>query len=355
MTKKICILAGSSLRYLPYLGLYTGLLDKAGVEYEVIYWDRHDEDGNRSGFFRYAKAAKGQGVVLLPQYWGFRRYILEQLKGKDFNLFIVLGMQIGVFLADFLRGKDYVVDIRDHSHENNPLYRSIARRVLAGARLICISSPGFKQWLPASDRVAVSHNVSMIASDSPIHEGRLPGHRLISYVGEVRYPVPNREFMEFVARNPHWKLAYHGAGPELQEFIRFSESLRAENIEFSGRFDPSQKERFYRESDFVLCLYGNDHVNVRTLLPNRLYEACAYARPLIVSSGTHLADLVAEYGLGVVLDAGDTVRLSERLEAFFGADRYAAFVEGCRHFLSKVAHENEEFRARILGILQSNN
>lgn len=354
MIRTVCILAGSSLRYLPYLSLYTRILEEAGVEYEVIYWDRHDEDEDRPGFHRYARKAKGRGAALLPQYYGFRRHILARLKQRDFALFVVLGMQIGVFLADFLKHKAYVVDIRDRSHEDNPVYRFIANRVLAGAKLTCVSSRAFRQWLPETSRVVVSHNMAMTAS--PLRDVRkLPGHRLISYIGEVKFFHPNREFMEFISRTPRWKLAYHGAGPDLRKFVEFAESLGAENIEFSGRFDPSQKERFYLETDFVLCLYGNDHVNVRTALPNRLYEACVHARPLIVSAGTYLADVVAEYGIGIVLGAGETTGLNERLEAFFDADRYAAFAEGCKHFLNKVAHENEEFRMRIFDIVQSGN
>ncbi|MEF2154763.1 hypothetical protein V3390_00695 [Luteimonas sp. FXH3W] len=354
MTRSVCILAGSSLRYLPYLSLYARILEEAGVEYEVIYWDRHEEDEDRPGFHRYARRAKGRGSALLPQYYGFRRHILARLKQRDFDLFVVLGMQIGVFLADFLKDKAYLVDIRDRSHEDNPVYRFIANRVLAGAKLTCVSSRAFKQWLPEASPVVVSHNMAMTASP-PRAPLKLPGHCLISYIGEVKFFQPNREFMEFISRTPRWKLAYHGAGPDLRKFVGFAESVAAENIEFSGRFDPSQKEQFYLETDFVLCLYGSDHINVRTALPNRLYEACIHARPLIVSADTYLADVVAEYGLGIVLGAGETVGLDRKLEAFFDADRYAAFVEGCRSFLNKVMQENEEFRTHVIDFVQSGN
>lgn len=345
---RVCILGASSLRYMPYLKIYTSMLDHLGVAYEVAYWDRHGEDADRSGTHRYDEMARSSGIALIPQYLGFRRFV-RGLPGIDrFDLFIVLGMQIGVFLADFLVGKRYVLDVRDFSHESNLVYRLIAVRVISGASMVAISSPGFLAWLPGASTPVVSHNLPADRHAS-IVASRLPSSRVISFIGGVRYLKPNKAIIRHMLRMCDWSLVFHGSGPDVEALSSFASENRVPNVSFTGPFRPEEKDHFYHVTDFVLCLYGRGSINERTLLPNRLYEACIYRRPIIVSAGTYLADVVARYGLGVVVNE-DLSALQERLEAYFSQDVFSGFVAGCDRFLDDVRHEDQGFRNQFYRI-----
>lgn len=348
MSMRVCILGASSLRYVPYLQIYTSMLDELGIAYEIAYWDRHGEDGERPGFHRYGEIARSSGIGLIPQYFGFRQFV-RRLPGIDrFDLFIVLGMQIGVFLADFLAGRRYILDVRDFSHEHNPIYGLVSSRVVSGAEMVAISSPGFLAWLPGKSRPVVSHNLPAIA-DAAVAATGLPGSRVISFIGGVRYLKPNMDIIQHMLQMCDWSLVFHGSGPDAGALKSFAGENGVANVSFTGPFRPEEKNGFYRATDFVLSLYGAETINERTLLPNRLYEACINRRPIIVSAGTYLADVVIRYGLGVVVDE-DMSGLRERLEAYFSQDVFSRFIAGCDRFLRDVRSENERFKDRFYRI-----
>lgn len=76
-----------------------------------------------------------------------------------------------------------------------------------------------------------------------------------------------------------------------------------EKCEWIGRFDlRKQAAELYGKCDAVFLVYDADRVNVRHLLPNKLYEAILCELPIIVARGTYLAEIVEEMGIGVAVD-----------------------------------------------------
>lgn len=351
MSPRVCILGASSLRYMPYLRLYTDLLSDLGVSYEVVYWDRFAEDAERSGFHRYTLVARGAGAALLPSYFGFRRYILRLPKIDGFDWYIVLGMQIGVFLADFLKSKRYILDVRDFTHEANVVYRWLAAKVVSNAQLVAISSAGFRGWLPDTADPVVSHNLPSDSAGDALSPECLAGSKVISYIGSVRYLAPNKEVIRCVAAMTDWELVYHGSGPDVEELSGFVERGQYRNVRFAGPFEPAQKPALYRATDFVLCVYGAEHVSVKTLLPNRLYETCVFGRPIIVSAGSYLAEVVRHYGLGVILDNENMADLQGALEAYFAPEVFRGFLEGCHQFMKHARAEDQNFQAKVASLV----
>jgi len=156
-----------------------------------------------------------------------------------------------------------------------------------------------------------------------------------------------------MANTPEYSLTYHGSGADVQGLIDFVRERSIPNVFFTGIYTPDRLPNLYLNTDFVLCYYGADDVNVRTLLPNRLYEACFFYKPLIVSEGTLLADIVRKYSLGVVLHDAALVDLREKLDCFYESQAYSDFVVGCDLFLSHAKVDDENFRARIFDLLKS--
>jgi hypothetical protein len=52
------------------------------------------------------------------------------------------------------------------------------------------------------------------------------------------------------------------------------------------------------------CCVSASAVSYRLATPNKLFQALAMGIPIIASPDTYLADLIREYGIGVVLDEG---------------------------------------------------
>jgi glycosyltransferase involved in cell wall biosynthesis len=76
------------------------------------------------------------------------------------------------------------------------------------------------------------------------------------------------------------------------------------NCHFHGAFfHPNDLPEIYAKTDLVLSTYDVENENVRFAEPNKIYESIYFRTPIIVSSGTYLAEKVNEIGIGYDIDA----------------------------------------------------
>lgn len=348
--KRICIIAPSSLRYMPYLDLYLDILDGASVEYEVVYWDRFLLDEDRERTVVYRREGTASGLSLLTAYFGYRRFLKSYFGQHKFDMYIVLGVQVAVFMADFLRDKKYILDIRDYSHESFFPFRIIARFLIARAQVVCISSAGFLKWLPKQREYILSPNLN--ASELSIEAACFDSStRIISYIGAIGYFDANAAFIRAIKAMPSWSLRYIGRGTQESALCSYASQQAAFNVFFRGLYQPREKACFYKETNFVLSCYGSESVVVQSALPNRLYESCIFRRPIIVNSGTYLAEVVQENGLGIVCDLDNLKDLEVALTRYYDSDYFSEYSDNCARFLRHVASELLHFRKSVVGFL----
>lgn len=348
--KRVCIIAPSSLRYVPYLDIYTEVLDSEGVSYDIVYWDRFMLREARPNTTFHAKSGLQSGVRLLPGYWGYRQFLLDYFSSRTYEKYIVLTAQVAVFVSDFLADKDYLVDIRDYSHERFALFRFFEKRLLSRAALVCISSPGFSEWLPEGRKYLISHNVK----EAALEAGSQPfdfSSKIISYIGAVGYLEANKKFIDALADLEGWSLRYVGHGTQEKNIEDYVRTRGLSGISFHGAFTAGQKPGFYHSTNFVLGCYGSDSLLVRTLLPNRLYESCMYKRPIIVNKDMYVSSLVERFDIGIVCDLDDLSSLNDRLQAYYDGDTYSSYCNRCNEFLQYVQGEISVFKRELVSWL----
>ena len=89
---------------------------------------------------------------------------------------------------------------------------------------------------------------------------------------------------------------------------------------------------------------SSDSVNNRTCLPNRLYNACLYGKPLLANKGTFVSDIIRDYNLGLVLNNFDDVE--NQIRSYWNEfDEDAVSGRDC--FLQSVVHDNIVFRDKV--------
>lgn len=346
MMKKICIIAPSSLRYVPYLRCYEEVLEESGLEYDIFYWDRYGLDESRPGTFVYRRAGTVSGALLVPAYIGYRRFLLSRLQAADYDVYIVLSTQVGVLLYDFLKSRRFILDIRDYSHEKLLPYKYILGQLVKFAKLVCISSEGFLHWLPVGIDYILSHNTVLSELNKNYTEFSRD-KKILSYIGAVGYYDANVKFINALKNHAHLDIRYVGRGTCDEKLREYCVSNDISNVSFLGGFAPEQKESYYHDTNFVVGCYGNDNMIVKTLTPNRLYEACVYRRPLIVNSGTHLAEIVRDNGLGIVVDLDDMRDFDAQLNKYYDSACIDEFYRNCEVFLEKVRCDIALFKAKV--------
>lgn len=339
---KVCIVAPSSISYTPYLYLYLNVLKKNNVECDVVYWDRFNLKENLDNSFVFNDGLSKGKFSTLKGYWGFRKFLINHFSRNKYDKYIVLTAQIGVILFDYILNKDFILDVRDYSHENIYFFNFLEEILIKKSKIAFISSKGFESWLPKEREYIISHN----CSNTDLEFMKFNFDKMnISYIGSVSYHDVNIAFIEKM-KSKKFTINYIGKGNSSSIIESHVRNNRITNVNFIGKFFANQKRDFYENTNFTLSVYGNDTLISATLIPNRLYEAAKYGRPIIVSKNTYLAKVVEDFGLGIIWD-GNEETLVNNLSKYYDRDIYLDFLRNCEKFLSVVSQDNHVFENKV--------
>ena len=122
----------------------------------------------------------------------------------------------------------------------------------------------------------------------------------IGFIGGVRYKEQLKMLIDAGKELRNIKILIAGGGPDYQEIVEYSENLDFVYIYGSYNYE-SEIAKLYSMVDIVYSVYGTKYKNVKIALPNRLYEAIASIKPIIVAKNTKLAEFVLEKGIGFVV------------------------------------------------------
>ena len=130
-------------------------------------------------------------------------------------------------------------------------------------------------------------------------------HIRFAFIGLIRYPNTIVRFARVIGREfPQHEFHFWG-DVEREEFID-EETRSCGNVFFHGRFkNPDDLMGIYAQTDISIACYDTRSGNVRIAEPNKIYESVFFETPLVVSSGTFLAERVKELGVGYDIDASD--------------------------------------------------
>ena len=197
--------------------------------------------------------------------------------------------------------------------------------------------------MPDSDKIYLTHNISnQESAESHCRLNTNEKPLQIGFVGGIQFVDQNKLLLQQFANNPDFLLKYVGKahlGCDLQPFC---EKQDIRNAQFFPAFTNDQKPAIYQDIHLINCVYGNHNQVVRLLLPNRLYDCVLFKKPIIVSKGTYLEQVIEKYHLGLAID----VEKEDALKAVTSyLDRFnpELFEEGCQQFLEKVEQEIADY------------
>jgi len=355
------LIIGFSLRHLiPYIEIYENKLKEKGIHFDTILWDRYSnkplESVPRRLGIDYIIHKIGVGSIfkkLLPMYH-FRSICKKIIKKNNYTHLIVLTTLPGVFLGEMLSRNfrdRYILDIRDYSYEKYRMYRNYVNKLVDRSAFTAISSKGFFKFLAQNEKIVPVHNITNgDCALANAGELRSKDYIELGFVGAIRYYSENCRLLEILKNHPRYGLVFVGKeiskeiGKESLEKFCFKNDIR--NVHFKGEYDNREKPKIYNEIDIIDSLYGSHSLEVTTLLPNRLYDAVLFKKPILASKGTYLADIVNENGLGIAIDLiSDDVAAA--LDQYIETFNPKAFDENCQRFLEQVEYEQSEFYKRL--------
>jgi len=133
----------------------------------------------------------------------------------------------------------------------------------------------------------------------------------VAYVGILSLSRGLEELVDVVLHHSDWRLDMAGFG--LDEPILLTKINHADNIIFHGRISYSAAMDLYSRANVLVATYDPQIKNHRFSSPNKVFEAMALGKPIIVAKDTGVDKLVGQMSLGEVVEYGDLQSLEKAL------------------------------------------
>ncbi len=351
----VCMFSKEETSYANY---YMDALKKQKKTFDVLYFDRYEnqkkEKDNEIIFSRYCPTG-GSKLKKIKTMWDYSAFIKKIADRRKYKSVIVLTTVPAVMLHRKLLkefDKRYLLDIRDYTYENRSSYAKIEKELIRHSYSTVISSKGFLRFLPENEEYVISHNISADYKEmQEIFIGQVKKIH-IGFVGSVRYYEENARLIDQFSNEERYILDYYGtttADCNLQQYCKDS---HIDNVQFHGAFKNNDKPDIYKNIDIINSIYGMKGLETTTAVPNRFYDAAIYKKPIIVSKGTYLSDLVSRFHLGFAVDV-HSEHVKKELETYLREFNEVEFLEGCHALLKEVDKEMRQYSLTISKFIES--
>lgn len=242
------------------------------------------------------------------------KQVLNETKDTK-SIYYLIGTDIGLVFS-FISKKPYIYEEADlvHTYLGNKILRNLFgaldKRVIRKSVLTVFRSEGFIRYHFGKN---CPENVTFIANrlnkailDYKTLEKPLPNveHLKFGFAGAIRFESIYNFARILLENFPQHEFHFYGTPFSEEEGAIFGKLEKFSNCYFHGPFkNPVDLPAVYGNIDLVLSTYDVVFENVRYAEPNKIYEAMYFDTPIIVSTGTFLAEKTNMLGIGYDVDA----------------------------------------------------
>ncbi len=302
-------------------------LADAGYQVGVVAWDRKGEFPRveEKAFGRVErlpiKGAFGSGLAnLLPLVrfnlallWHLvrRRSAYDAVHACDFDTVLpalVVGKLFGKrvfydvfdFYADMLRATpDWI----------RAIIKRVDLKVMGWVDAVILADESRVGQIAGARPKRLAFIYNSPAVDGPLPLPPDPPPLRIAYVGLLQKERGIFQVIELLRRHPEWELDLAGFGGDEEEIKQAVAGLP--NVRYHGRVPYERAISLMGRSHVMFATYDPSIPNHRYSSANKLFEAMAIGRPIVVAKDTGMDQLVRQYGLGFVVEYGDLVALED--------------------------------------------
>lgn len=359
------IIYPQDIRYCPYLGRYTEALRQAGAPFDLIWWERWETPPTtplpeaasgaeeRHVFSRYSRMDQPP-LGKLGDFAAYSRYVRKVIRERGYERLILLGTMSAMLLGDLLTGrykKRFILDIRDYSYERLAFYKALEARIVDASALTCISSDGFREFLPKDRPYVLADNFTdgdIAAAKGMRFCKKSPGEPIrLSYVGFIRYFQENRKILDRLVDDERFLISYHGTGADYDKLLAYQRQRACGRLEVTGYYDFGRdKAALCERADLINNFYPHTLAIQRLATTNKYYDGLIYHRPQLVSADTFSQKLVEDGGVGCALRI-DQADFANRLYDYYHQLDEDAFNQNADLAMEKIRRRDALYRERI--------
>ena len=303
-------------------------LYNAGYQVTIVGWDRigNSKSMEDLGFARAIRvvipAAYGSGIKNLPKLLSWQLVLFKWLITNNFD--IIHSCDFDTVLPAYIISKikkvkvvydifDYYADMLNNTPEIiKKLIKRIDFFIINHVDAVIIADDSRKEQIRGTSPryLEVIYNtpkdIGFIKSIEK-HEA----YR-ICFVGMFQPSRGLEDMIELVSRHADWQLHIAGFGP--QEIYIQEKAKKFSNIKFHGKVNYSRALELSRKADVLFALYDPQIPNHKYSSPNKLFEAMMLGKPIIVSNGSTMAEIVKKTGCGIVVEYGSLLETEKALK-----------------------------------------
>lgn len=357
---RVAILSCVNIKHMSLISLYTDILKKEGVPFDVIYMDKYGEDEEIACNHKYRYINKIERdlprFLKKVKYYMFKPWACRILKRNNYD-FIIVWNDLAIFLfANFLsrhfRGK-YCLNVRDNMYYDKPKYAKMYQRCFSNSSFNTVSSKGYLSFLPKGVAYYPINSLNLsVLKGMKVHERMRNAHERIriGFVGYVRYFERNQRLLDCFANDPRYEIHFYGKCANVLK--EYAESKGIGNGVFHDSFPVSETAKYLENIDIMNNLYGNNTLNVRNAISIKLFHSL-YARiPILVNVNTYIGQLANELGIGYYVTEF-TPAFKDDLYRWYHSLDFERLRTSCIEYLEKAMVENREFETVVVDRIQS--
>lgn len=354
--KKVAILSSVNIKHMSLISLYTDVLKKNGINYDIIYMDKYDEDEafECAHKYRFVNVVKQNWPTILKEakYMTFVPYAKRILTRENYDFIIVWNdvaiFQFGEFLARHFKDR-YCLNVRDNMRYDDPRFAWRYKHCFAASAFNTISSRGYLDFLPKNAEYLPIHSLNLsVLEGMKIHTNvRTESKPIrIGFIGYVRFYERNKKLLNAFKNDSRFELHYYGKGAEILE--EYAKENDINNTVFHGGFPVSETSKYLEQIDVINNLYGNETVNLQKAISIKFYHALYSRIPILVCPNTYIGALAKDLGYGFEI-ADDDIKdtLPDRFYEWYRGLDYEKLDDNARDYLKSVEKENQELETMI--------
>ena len=352
---KVGLLLPNNVYFCPYVKIYTKILEKNGIPYDILYWDR--EGIEETAAYRYSRPSPYTATLLKKffNWYLYVRFLKKVLKKENYDRLIIFSPQLAIFLYDYLKKyycQKFILDYRDLSIEQR--LKNRFEKVLKISKMNAISSPGFKSCLPTDYPYILSHNFDIDLLEQTMSKKTLPnkikkidGKYIVLTIGGIRDYEQNEAIIKAFANNPDYQIHFIGKGVASKLLEEYAKDNQIKNVYFEG-FYRKECERKYIQNSTLMNIYYPRKLSHNTALSNRFYNSLMFCKPMITTANTVQGDYVAQFRVGVAITSDNIV---EEIQQYIDNFNPTEYQEGRNKLLEKFYKDYEVFEQSLLKAL----
>lgn len=343
------------LKYCPYLNKYIQIFDENKVDYDIIFWNRSGDNLTlSSNYISYNKSSvlNRNPIEKISDFIEYKFWLEKLLISKGYEKLVVLTTLTGVLLYKSLlknfKGK-YIFDIRDYSYESLIPFYKMEEKLIRNSYFTCISSHGFKEFLPRNYNYVIAHNFNYADLIHKKHYRKKKENTALNVVfnGSIRYFDHQSLIINKLKNDNRFKMIYHGTGPELEIYKSYCKDNKINNIEFTGEYKNSDKYKLLEDADILNNSYGTKKLmEVKYAISNKYYDGIIYGIPQLVEDKTFKCNLTEKIGIGVGLNVYDE-NFADRIYNYYFRIDEENFNISCNDTLDKIISEDNHYLEKI--------